>query len=187
MDTPETPRHCEMCELEAAGLSADSCLAAIAGDAERAGWAVHGVPAHDRGPSWACSVGLWHSFRAPELAVFGLPLDTMAGIINALGGHVAAGIRFEAGDRLDGVCPCSLQLCPVDPSWRLTSMFAISNAVYGLIRPPCFQVAWPDRDGRFPWEPGFEPALAGCQPLLWLPRDDSPPGRWITLDEDQPG
>jgi hypothetical protein len=67
-------------------------------------------------------------------------------------------------------------------SWRMTSMFAVSDSFYGWVRPAYLQVVWPDRGSRFPWEPGFDPGFEGDQPLLWLPRDDHPPGSWTRLD-----
>ncbi|MFN2506583.1 MAG: DUF4262 domain-containing protein [Acidimicrobiales bacterium] len=31
-----------------------------------------GITQHDDLPGWAFTVGLWHTFRAPEVAMFGL-------------------------------------------------------------------------------------------------------------------
>jgi hypothetical protein len=85
---------------------------------------------------------------------------------------------------LDDVCPAPLTLRPVEASWRATSgLLAISDAFYGMVRPPYLQVVWPDRNGRFPWEPGFQAAFDRMQPLLWLHRDDNPPSRWTRLDQ----
>jgi hypothetical protein len=47
-----------------------------------------------------------------------------------------------------------------------------SRWFYGGDAFPCLQIVWSDRDGRFPWQSGFDPALAGLQPDLtengWL-------------------
>jgi hypothetical protein len=74
----------------------------------------------------------------------------------------------------------------VHDSWRATSLFTTSDTIYGYLRPSYLQVFWPDRQGILPWEPGFEPGFDGLQPLLWLPRDDHPPGAWTQID-DPPG
>jgi hypothetical protein len=74
-------------------------------------------------------------------------------------------------------------LRPVDLSWRMTSMFAVSDEFYGFVRPPYLQVVWADRNGRFPWEPRFQAAFRGLQPLLWLAPDDNPPSRWTRLSQ----
>ena len=86
------------------------------------------------------------------------------------------------GDVLDDICPARLTLRPVDMSWRMTSMFAVSDEFYGFVRPPYLQVVWADRNDRFPWEPRFQTSFDGLQPLLWLPRDDNPPSPWTRTD-----
>jgi hypothetical protein len=65
----------------------------------------------------------------------------------------------------------------------MTSMFSVSDEFYGFVRPPYLQVVWADRNGRFPWEPRFQAAFRGLQPLLWLPPEDNPPSRWTRLRE----
>src|ERR1035441_8469795 len=70
-----------------------------------------------------------------------------------------------------------------DASWRMTSMFAVSDRYYGYIRPPYLQVVWPDRRDRYPGDSGFQLRYEGRQPMLWLPRDDNPPGVWTRIDQ----
>ncbi len=93
---------------------------------------------------------------------------------------------IAADDRIEGVCPCTFAIRPVHDSWRATSLFAVSDTIYGYLRPAYQQIIWPDRQGGLPWEPGFEARFEGLQPLLWLPRDDHPPGAWTRID-DPPG
>jgi Domain of unknown function (DUF4262) len=183
MDGFEIQCECQMCELTAAGYGPDAYLGIITGHIERVGWAVQGVPGDEQAPSWAYSIGMWHTFRGPELAMFGLSLDTMATIINEIGSKAAAGVAIEAGDLIDGVSPCTFAIRPVHASWRDTSLFAMSNTIYGCLRPAYLQVVWPDRQRRFPWDSGFEDRFEGLQPLLWLPRDDHPPGSWTRIDD----
>ena len=182
MDVPEIQCECQMRELEAAGYGPDAYLRIITSHIDRIGWAVQGVPGDEQWPSWAYSIGLWHTFRVPELALFGLSLPNMAAIINALGRRIADGGTIAAGDRIEGVCPCTFAIRPVHDSWRATSLFAVSDTIYGYLRPTYQQIIWPDRQGGLPWEPGFEARFEGLQPLLWLPRDDHPPGAWTRID-----
>ena len=67
-----------MRELAAAGYGPEAYLRIITGQIGRIGWAVQGVPGDEQWPSWAYSIGLWHTFRVPELALFGLSLPNMA-------------------------------------------------------------------------------------------------------------
>jgi hypothetical protein len=84
---------------------------------------------------------------------------------------------------VDGICPCPLAIRPVDASWRATSVFAVSDRYFGYVRPPYLQVVWPDRKNRYPGDAGFQPRYEGRQPMLWLPRDDNPPGVWTRIDQ----
>lgn len=145
------------------------------------GWAVPGVVGDDL-PPWAYSVGIWLTSRSPELIVCGAPAENMTRMVNAIGGRAADGVHLAPGDVLDDICPAPLTLRPVDLSWRMTSMFAVCDEFYGFVRPPYLQVVWADRNGRFPWEPGFQAAFADAQPFLWLPKDDNPPGPWTRID-----
>jgi hypothetical protein len=115
--------------------------------------------------------------------MFGLPVEHMTVILNSIGERIARGAPIEAGDHIDGICPCSLAIRPVHESWRMTSMFAVSDRYHGYVRPPYLQVVWPDRRDRYPGDAGFQLKYEGRQPLLWLPRDDNPPGVWTRIDQ----
>ncbi len=148
------------------------------------GWAVTGRHGDEAAPPWSYSVGMWVSHQVPELILCGLPVDSGAAIINAIGARIADGAEYSPGDVLDDICAAPLALRPVESSWRATGgLLGISHAFYGMVRPPYLQVVWSDRNGTFPWEQGSPPRLAGMQPLLWLHRDDNPPSCWTRLEE----
>jgi len=158
-------------------------MTAVAGDIQAVGWSVSAVLGDEIAPPWAYTVGLWLSHQGPELAIYGLPVEHMTVILNAIADRIATGDMIAAGDQIDGICPCSLAVRPVDASWRMTHMFAVSDRYYGYIRPPCLQVVWPDRRDRYPGDAGFQLRYEGRQPMLWLPRDDNPPGAWTRIDQ----
>jgi hypothetical protein len=155
----------------------------VAGQVGEHGWAVPGAVGGDGLPPWAYSVGLWLTCQFAELVVCGAPMENMTGIINAIGARVADGEQFGPGDVLTDVCPARLELRPVDLSWRMTSLFEVSDEFYGFVRPPYLQVVWADREGRFPWQPRFHPAYQRAQPFLWLPKDDNPPSPWTHINK----
>jgi hypothetical protein len=154
----------------------------VAATVSEHGWAISGRHGDDVAPPWAYSVGMWLTSQAPELVLCGLPVDNAASIINAIGARIADGADFGPDDVLEDVCPAPLAFRPVEASWRAADgLLAISDAFYGMVRPPCLQVVWSDKEGRFPWDRGFAAAFDRMQPLLWLPRDDNPPSPWTRL------
>jgi Domain of unknown function (DUF4262) len=177
--------RCAECDALAEGinLSPQASMQAIAADIRTVGWSVSAVLGDEIAPPWAYTVGLWLSHQGPELTMFGLPVEHLTTILNSMGDRMASGALIEVGDLAEGICPCSLAIRPVHASWRTTSLFAISDRYYGYIRPTCLQVVWPDRRGRYPGDRGFQARYEGRQPMLWLPREDHPPGVWTRIDQ----
>jgi len=180
-ECPGQPEQADGADRDAEHAAYMSWVAATVGEH---GWAVSGRHGDKAAPPWAYSVGMWLSCQVPELVLCGLPVENGAAIINAIGARIADGAEYCPGDLLDDICPAPLALRPVESSWRKTDgLLGISNAFYGMVRPPYLQVVWSDRSGKFPWDQGFRRELDRMQPLLWLPRDDNPPSPWTRLDQ----
>lgn len=132
-------------------------------------WAVVVIPDGATG-MWAFTIGLWHNYRSPELAIFGLDPQTMGRCLNGLGRQIATGRPAEINDGVR----------PVDPDWR-AGFFGAAGAFYQQSAPsiPFLQMLWPDGDGRFPGQSGCDSECADGQPWLWLSRRDHPAGSWI--------
>jgi hypothetical protein len=77
----------------------------VLADIQTHGWHVTGVFARkdEKGPEWAFSIGLFHSFCHPEVIVFGLKLDTCICVINEIGRQVKAGKRYQAGPEYEDI------------------------------------------------------------------------------------
>jgi hypothetical protein len=71
---------------------------------------------------------------------------------------------------------------PVDESWY-PDLFGMGMHFYRRPPLPMLQLIWPDRHGRFPWEPDVGERCRTYQPMLWLPKDDHPPSMWTRLAE----
>jgi hypothetical protein len=135
-------------------------------DVERHGWHVIGVQEDEEGPAFAYSIGLYRSFRHPEVIVFGLPVRVMHSIINAVGEEVRSGSRFEhldeSGEVLDGY---NVAFRTVERK-HYRDYFGYARWFYRSDGFPALQCVWPDADHRYPWHPEFSAALAQRQPLL---------------------
>jgi Domain of unknown function (DUF4262) len=151
-----------------------SYLARMEGIVAEHGWAVQAVlPRADDptpGPSFCYTVGLSRpQFGHPELVVVGLHPDTAHFILNELGERVRGGQRLHAGQRVAGLLQggYEVELLAVDDAADQRAPLSVAARLYGHGAPvDALQVVWPDRNHRFPWEPGFDGAMRAAQPLL---------------------
>lgn len=156
---------------------ADQRLVAKVG---RRGWAVLGIPEDDGAGSWAFTVGLWHSYRVPEVALFGLPTQECVTLLELVGDQVAAGARLEPGQLLADVLAGDYRvtLRPIAPSWHRTFFGAALRFYRDTPDWSILHCVWPDRSHLFPGDPDFDPSLSGRQPQLLTPPEEHPKGVW---------
>lgn len=142
------------------------------------GVAIQGVGGDEGSPSFAYTVGLAAHEHA-EFIIMGLPMGVAQALLNDLSSHVFTGQKFEAGDVIhELVRGFPVRLVSVADSRELMTM---SNRIYGDGENPldALQVAFPDAEGVWPWEPGSRVANV---PLLGpAPADES--GRNVRLKD----
>ena len=101
----------------------------------------------------------------PELIVVGMPSRQCAHLIN----HVA-----EDWDRvICGELDDSIRLLPVPERVVATTDYVLDACRFAQERGlhdelQVTQILWPDRTGRFPWDPASDSAMRRCQPILGL-------------------
>jgi uncharacterized protein DUF4262 len=101
-------------------------------DIRRFGWHVVMVPEDDVGPGFAYTIGLAHSFGAPELAVFGLDIRVMHPALNVLGRAAANGNTLADGQEHAGVLgQYPVILRPADQRWFRRSPPAVAAPPLG--------------------------------------------------------
>jgi hypothetical protein len=145
------------------------------------GWSVVMVPADEEGPGFAYTVGLWHTHKVSELAMFGLDIRVMQALLNTLGRKAAAGAVLESDqEHRDVVEEFPVVLKESDLRWY-REFFGNAIAFYRRPPFPVLQVVWPDAEGRFPWQPGIDEHYRQSQPQSWLKPTEHPEGVWATL------
>jgi hypothetical protein len=175
------PCHCLLCQVPPDEGGWDERDRRIAGKIRQFGWNVNGV-AGGSTPDWAYSIGIWHTLRAPEVCVFGLPAQTGMRIVNVVGELIRDGERLHDGQKRDDVLNgYDVVLRSARQQWY-RRFFGAGIDFYRQPPLPMVQVIWPDREGRFPWEAEVEESCRRSQPSLWMPPDDHPPGPWTETD-----
>ncbi|MEV0180003.1 DUF4262 domain-containing protein [Streptomyces sp. NPDC050625] len=145
------------------------------------GWSVMMVPADDEGPGFAYTIGLWHTHAVPELAVFGLDIQTMHALLNTLGSRAAQGAVLESGQEYREVVEARpVVLKETDLRWY-REFFGRAISFYRRPPFPVLQVVWPDAEGRYLWQPGADEHYRQSQPQSWLKPTEHPRGVWATL------
>ncbi|GAB7052225.1 DUF4262 domain-containing protein [Catenuloplanes indicus] len=166
--------HCLLCTAPAGSPegSPDAPERTTADRIRRFGWTVTGDPASNL----AYSTGLWHTFRAPEICVLGVPARLGRRIVTAVGNLIGDGDTLLDGERRDDVLTgYDVVVRAVRDGWH-PRFFGAGLDFYRRTRMPMMQIVWPDRAGRFPWEPGTDAGYRAAQPSLWLHPEDDPAG-----------
>ena len=135
----------------------------------RSGWAVQGVfPTEESpGPHFCYSIGL-HDKGLPELLVFGLPLNIGQALINDVARMLMA--RQQESQALP-LGKNSLENWPtpfilLEAEAALAEPYATGARRRSQGKASYLQVCWPDKAGRFPWQPGVNAGFLEAQPLL---------------------
>ena len=126
---------------------------------DRVGWAVmHILPTEndpDTATPFAYTVGLT-AHRHPELLIAGLPPEVARRLLNDLAGRLYdTAERFTHGQRIsDLIAGYDTVIVEGPVTDELLPGLAIAR--YGREQVRLQQVVWPDPQGRFPWEAGYD-------------------------------
>src|SRR5262245_13909926 len=145
----------------------------VLNDVTQHGWHVVNVFDSEDIPGWAFSIGLFHTFRHPEIIVFGLNPDLMQSIINSVGDGIRSGTRYEVGKLYpDLIEAYSCVFKDVNQIWY-GPFLGYATWFYKGTEFPALQCIWPDKHGLYPWEQGFRTDWLWAQPLLFHEQPDS--------------
>lgn len=135
---------------------------------ETHGWMVQGVMGSNEMPSFSYTVGLHSSYGHPEILLFGLNVQTAQQILNDVGGRVREGEVFTHGQQDAKLFAGFPALFGEVPAHEAERWLRVAHALAeGPV--PTLQAVWPDPQGRFPWESGFDVQFAEAQPVLFVP------------------
>ena len=138
----------------------------IIADAESVGWSVVMVEATAYSPSFAYTIGLWRNYRHPEMIAFGLTTKTLHLTLNIAGEKVKDGTIYKPGEiYTDFFTSGTTQMLLVDKR-NLKDYFGYAIWFNRETDFPALELIWTDRNGRFPWETGYEQEFKYRQPLL---------------------
>jgi len=155
----------------------EDCDRKLLDDIRDYGWHVVGISDDDQNVSYVFSIGLFHTFKHPEVCVFGLnDIRTMGQIINTIVNLIQSGQKFEDRSRTDAVLEgydCVFR--SISPEF-FGKYFGYARWFYEGDQFSMLQSVWPDPSGHFPWDPGYA-YTPDIQPVLGIedpwPFDDA--------------
>ncbi len=111
-------------------------------------WIITGVPG-----GAIYTAGLLEKFQHPELAIHGMPYEQAGAILHAAVSLLEEGIKFHPDRLQENIAEGYLtKIVPVHPS-NFTDWFGQAFSYFGedLLM---LQLVWPDKNGKFPGDPG---------------------------------
>lgn len=130
------------------------------------GWFRTDVSADAEHVGFSYSTGFSVNTGQPELLVFSMKGSIAHDVFWELFRDAKAGAALPRGRRTDQVFG-NLPAYVFSVAKRFyAEHLGWSRWFYGGDEFDCLQIVWPDREGVFPWESGFDPAFAGDQPDL---------------------
>jgi Domain of unknown function (DUF4262) len=119
-------------------------------------------------PGWSYTIGLFEVFGRPEVIVVGLEEEMAHFVLNEVADRYRRGTTLGEGDRLSdllGNVDCEFRF--VETRWVRQGLMGYAEWFYRDDEFPALQCIYPDLDGKFPWEDGFDASWRGMQALLF--------------------
>jgi hypothetical protein len=141
----------------------------IAADVANKGFSL--LTVSDTDPPFAYTVGLMFSLSHPELIIFGMP-ESGPAILRGMIQLIRKGNRYDAPDVYDIAGVLKVGTRPVHKTQHefylgFAMGYCREQGRWGELQ--ALQVFWPDRQGRFSFQPGCDEKVWAAQPRLDQP------------------
>ena len=144
----------------------DSGEQKVLDDVHKFGWHCVKVLGDAQHEQFTYTIGLFHSYGHPELLIYGLPHDVAHAVLSIAAEAAASGkgldLSVPTNKLLEGY---ACVFVPV-PLAEYAEHFGSARWYYEGDHFSVQQVAWPSKEGLFPWHPGASAAFRAKQPIL---------------------
>lgn len=134
-------------------------------DIDKFGFSVIMLEETDYLPSFAYSIGLWKTYKHPEIIVFGLPINTLHTIVNEIGNFVQSGNVIQPNELYNNFLENGGNYFLQVDNRSLNDYVGFALDYYNS-EFPVLEFIWSDKNRKFPWEEKFDDSLKFKQPLL---------------------
>ena len=130
------------------------------------GWHCVHIIAEEDLPEYSFTVGLFQTYKHPELIIFGLPSKVSHQILGIVADAVKTGQPFDLAQPTDALISnyscCFAQV----PTSEYHEHVGYCRWYYRGNDFPLYQIVWPSRAGLFPWHPQAAPEFRAAQPVI---------------------
>lgn len=134
------------------------------------GWHCVHIFAEGDLPPYAFTVGVFETYKHPELIIFGLPREVAHQVLDlavrALRSGAITDLSLPSDELLNGY-PCVFVQVPESEYFEHVGYdrwYYEGNAF------PLYQIVWPSRERKFPWHPDASEEFRRVQPVLGIHR-----------------
>lgn len=135
-------------------------------DIEEYGWHVLKILAEGEEPGFCYSVGLYNSFKHPEIVIIGLRPELAHVLVNNIGEDIKNGLKLESGKFYSNILDnFDCLMINVDKD-KYEEYFGYGLWYYRDTHFPVLQCIYPTIKGIYPWEDNWPKDIKSLQPLL---------------------
>jgi hypothetical protein len=149
-------------------VGSDASERKVLADVEEYGWHCLNIHAEGDSAPWTFTIGLYKTWKFPELIIVGLKQDVAHAVLNNVAVDLKKGIKPDlaspTGDLLENYMCCYIEV----PKSQYREHVGTARWYYGGNDFPLFQIVWPSKDGHFPWHPDASESFRKWQSLLGL-------------------
>lgn len=137
-------------------------------DIETHGWHMVVIAGEEGCPEYVFTVGLFYTYGHPEIVLMGLPREAMYQLLQGMVQEIGQGKKFADGEVNAGLASFPIAFRSVEIS-RYPEYLGYGIWFYhSLPAPfPALQFVWPDREGKFPWDAGYDVRFLTLQHPLY--------------------
>ncbi len=134
------------------------------------GWHACLIEEDVAGPGFIYSIGIFKTFKKPEIIVFGIPTKVGHTLITTAADRFKEGGTLPLGVPVDEFLTGYPVVFKEVHSSQYREYFGYGLWYYDGPKFPALQLFWPDKEGKFPWDAGFAQKFRTMQPDLSQPR-----------------
>lgn len=135
-------------------------------DIGKYGWHCLNILGEGSLPPWTFTIGLFQTWKHPELILFGLKRETAHAILNIIATGLAEDRRIDLSLPTDELIESGSCVFVEVGQSQYREHVGFARWYYQGDDFPLYQIVWPSKDGYFPWNAKASDSFRDWQPVL---------------------